>query len=59
MLTKNAVAAAVETTADERWAAWVARGKKQTQETNKRMTLLAAAIFSGFGIWLASLVLRG
>ena len=41
-------------TADERWAAWVARGVEHDRKTRKRALAAAAVIASGgVGLWLA------
>jgi DnaJ-domain-containing protein 1 len=46
-------------TADERWAAWVARGVEHDRKTRKRALAAAAVIASGMGVWLAfGLLLR-
>jgi hypothetical protein len=40
-------------TADERWAAWVARGVEHDSKTRKRAIAAAAVVVSGVGLWLA------
>ena len=45
-------------TADERWAAWVARGVEHERKTKKR-AIAAAVIVSGLGLWLAIVLLFG
>jgi hypothetical protein len=46
-------------TADERWAAWVARGVEHDRKTRKRAIAAAAVVFSGLGLWLAIVRLLG
>jgi hypothetical protein len=46
-------------TADERWAAWVARGVEHDVRTRKRAIVAAAVIASGLGLWLAIVLLLG
>jgi hypothetical protein len=44
-------------TADERWAAWVAKGVEHDRKTKKRAIAAAAVIASGLTLWLAILLL--
>jgi hypothetical protein len=46
-------------TADERWAAWVAKGAEHERKTKKRAIAAAAVIVSGLGLWLAIVLLFG
>ena len=46
-------------TADERWAAWVAKGAEHERKTKKRAIAAAAVIVSGVGLWLAVVLLFG
>ena len=46
-------------TADERWAAWVAKGAEHERKTKKRAIAAAAVIVSGLGLWLAVVLLFG
>ena len=46
-------------TADERWAAWVAKGAAHERKTKKRAIAVAAVIVSGVGLWLAIVLLFG
>jgi hypothetical protein len=43
-------------TADERWAAWVAKGVEHDRKTKKRAIAAAAVIASGLTLWLAILL---
>jgi hypothetical protein len=47
------------TTADERWAAWVARGVAHDKQSRKRAIAAAAFVATGIGIWLAIALLLG
>ena len=47
------------TTADQRWAAWVARGVKSDRKNEKRFLGAAALLASGLVVWLALVVLLG
>lgn len=40
-------------TADEGWAAWVARGVEHDGKTRKRAIAAAAVVAGGLGLWLA------
>ena len=44
-------------TAEERWAAWVAKGVKHEKKTRKRTFAASAVIVSGLGLWLAIVLL--
>ena len=50
---------AAASTADERWAAWVARGAEDDRKTKRRATATVAVIASGLGLWLAYVLLLG
>jgi hypothetical protein len=45
--------------ADERWAAWVARGKVHDKRTRKRAIAAAAVVASALAIWLGVVLLLG
>ena len=60
MQTEIAVADRADaSTADERWAAWVAKGAEHERKTRKRAIAAAAVIVSGLGLWLAIVLLFG
>ena len=46
-------------TADERWAAWVARGVEHDRKTRKCAIAAAAIIASAVGLWVAFGLLLG
>jgi len=53
----NGMRAAVSSTADERWAAWIAKGVAQDRKTKSRAIGVAAIIVCGFGLWATALLL--
>ena len=44
---------AAESTMDERWAAWVARGATHDRKVRKRWIAFAGAVGGGLAVWLA------
>ena len=44
-------------TADERWAAWLAKGVAQDRKTKKRAIAAAVVVASGLGLWAIGLLL--
>jgi hypothetical protein len=46
-------------TADERWAAWVAKGVEHERKSQRRAIAGAAVIVSGLGLWLTIVLLFG
>jgi DnaJ-domain-containing protein 1 len=50
---------AVASTAEARWAAWVARGVEHDRKTRKRAIAAGAVIASGAALWLAFRLLFG
>ena len=46
-------------TADERWAAWVAKGVGYDRKIRKRAIAAAAVIASGLTLWLVIVLLLG
>ena len=54
MHTELSVAAKADaSTADKRWAAWVARGAEQDTTTRKQSIAAAVVVVVGLGVWLA------
>jgi hypothetical protein len=44
-------------TADERWAAWVARGAEHDKKVKSRAIAIAVAVAAGGAVWLAIVLL--
>ena len=53
-----AFAPAEELTSDQRWAAWIARGREHDRKTRKRARVILVGIAGAAALWLMIVLLQ-